>query len=119
MGRYGVRVCVSPGTQCCGRRGAVILSDRSIRDALDAGRVVIDPLDEGAVQPSSVDLRLGHGFRVFRNHTMSHIDVKQYLSKLTSRTGSTPCPASSTTGTQPTASTRPSVATTGRACPLT
>ena len=33
-----------------------------------------------------------------------------------SRTGSTPCPASSTTGTQPTASTLPSVATTGRVC---
>ena len=32
------------------------------------------------------------------------------------RTGSTPCPANSTTGTQPTASTLPSVATTGRAC---
>ena len=32
------------------------------------------------------------------------------------RTTSTPCAASSTTGTQPTASTLPSVATTGRAC---
>ena len=63
---------------------SVILSDRSIREALDAGHIVIDPLDEGAVQPSSVDLRLGHGFRVFRNHTMSHIDVKQDLSELTS-----------------------------------
>ena len=62
----------------------MILSDRSIREALDAGHIVIDPLDEGAVQPSSVDLRLGHGFRVFRNHTMSHIDVKQDLSELTS-----------------------------------
>ena len=62
----------------------MILSDRSIREALDAGHIVIDPLDGGAVQPSSVDLRLGHGFRVFRNHTMSHIDVKQDLSALTS-----------------------------------
>ena len=35
------------------------LSDRSIRVALDAGRIVIDPLGEGAVQPSSVDLRSG------------------------------------------------------------
>ena len=37
---------------------------------------------------------------------------------LSSRTASTPCPANSTTGTQPTASTLPSVATSGRACPL-
>ena len=61
----------------------MILSDRSIREALDAGRIVIDPLDEGAVQPSSVDLRLWHGFRVFRNHSLGHIDVKQDLSELT------------------------------------
>ena len=61
----------------------MILSDRSIREALAAGRIVIDPLDEGAVQPSSVDLRLGSSFRVFRNHTLGHIDVKQDLSDLT------------------------------------
>ncbi|MCY4174861.1 MAG: dCTP deaminase [Acidimicrobiaceae bacterium] len=61
----------------------MILSDRSIRDALSAGRIVIDPLDEQAVQPSSVDLRLADSFRVFRNHTLSHIDVKQDLSGLT------------------------------------
>ncbi len=61
----------------------MILSDRSMREALDAGRIVIDPLDEGAVQPSSVDLRLARTFRVFRNHTLSHIDVKQDVSELT------------------------------------
>ena len=62
----------------------MILSDRSIREALAAGRIVIDPLDGDAVQPSSVDLRLGDSFRVFRNHTLGHIDVKQDLSELTS-----------------------------------
>ena len=61
----------------------MILSDRSIREALASGRIVIDPFDEGAVQPSSVDLRLGSSFRVFRNHTLGHIDVKQDLSALT------------------------------------
>ena len=61
----------------------MILSDRSIREALAAGRIVIDPLDDEAVQPSSVDLRLGASFRVFRNHTLGHIDVKQDLSELT------------------------------------
>ncbi len=36
----------------------MVLSDRSIREALDAGRIVIDPLGEGCIQPSSVDLHV-------------------------------------------------------------
>jgi dCTP deaminase len=61
----------------------VILSDRTIREELAAGRIVIDPLDERCIQPSSVDLSLDRYFRVFRNHTMGHIDVKQNLEDLT------------------------------------
>ena len=61
----------------------MILSDRSIREALGAGRITIDPLDESAIQPSSVDLRLDRYFRVFLNHTMPVIDVKQNLEELT------------------------------------
>jgi dCTP deaminase len=61
----------------------MILSDRTIREELDAGRVVIDPLDESCIQPSSVDLRLDRLFRVFLNHTMPVIDVKQDLEDLT------------------------------------
>ena len=61
----------------------MILSDRSIREQLEAGRIVIDPLDETGLQPSSVDLRLDRWFRVFRNHSMGHIDVKTNLEELT------------------------------------
>lgn len=61
----------------------MILSDRTIREHLAAGTIVIDPLDPGAVQPSSVDLRLDHRFLVFRNHTRGLIDVKEDLSDLT------------------------------------
>jgi dCTP deaminase len=61
----------------------VILSDRTIREELDAGRVAIDPLGDGCIQPSSVDLHIDRYFRVFRNHTMGHIDVKQNLEDLT------------------------------------
>jgi len=61
----------------------VILSDRSIRTALDAGRIVIDPLAERAVQPSSVDVRVGDGFRLFSNHRYPYIDVKQPQPELT------------------------------------
>ncbi|MDG2025485.1 MAG: dCTP deaminase [Acidimicrobiales bacterium] len=61
----------------------MILSDRTIREQLEAGRIIIDPLDPDGLQPSSVDLRLDRWFRVFRNHTMSHIDVKTNLEELT------------------------------------
>ena len=61
----------------------MILSDRSIREALESGRIVIDPLGDDSVQPSSVDLRVDRFFRVFRNHTLGHIDVKHDLSELT------------------------------------
>jgi dCTP deaminase len=61
----------------------VILSDRSIREALAAGRVVIEPLDEDAVQPSSVDVRVDDSFRVFANHRHPLIDVRQPMPDLT------------------------------------
>ncbi len=61
----------------------MILSDRTIRAELDAGRIVIDPLDDQCIQPSSVDLRLDRLFRVFLNHTMPVIDVKEDLEDLT------------------------------------
>ena len=53
----------------------MILSDHTIKEEVAAGRIVIEPYDPAAVQPSSVDLRLDHRFVVFRNHTFSHIDV--------------------------------------------
>jgi len=62
---------------------AVILSDRTIREELAAGRIVIEPFDDGLVQPSSVDVRLDRLFRVFRNHTAGVIDVKRDLADLT------------------------------------
>jgi dCTP deaminase len=61
----------------------VILSDRSIREALEAGAIVIDPLLEGGIQPSSVDLRIDRYFRVFRNDTTPFIDPKRPQEDLT------------------------------------
>ncbi len=63
--------------------GRVILSDRTIRDAIETGRIVIEPFDDACVQPSSVDLHLDKYFRVFRNHTLGVIDVKKNLEELT------------------------------------
>ncbi|MFP5256650.1 MAG: dCTP deaminase [Acidimicrobiia bacterium] len=61
----------------------MILSDRSMREAIAAGRIVIEPFDESMVQPASIDVRLDRFFRVFLNHTMPVIDVKQNLEELT------------------------------------
>lgn len=54
----------------------MILSDRSIREALEQGRIRLDPILDDAVQPSSVDIRLDRAFRVFANHRYPHIDVR-------------------------------------------
>lgn len=43
-----------------------VLSDVSLRACLDSGRLVVSPLGEGAVQPSSVDLHLGALVRMAR-----------------------------------------------------
>lgn len=61
----------------------MILSDRTLREQLDAGRIIIDPLGPNSLQPSSIDLCLDRFFRVFKNHAMGHIDVKQNLEELT------------------------------------
>ena len=62
---------------------AVILSDVTIREQLAAGRIVIDPLDQKNVQPSSVDLHIDSLFRVFRNDTTPFIDPKENQEDLT------------------------------------
>ena len=55
----------------------MILSDRSIRERMSAGEIVIDPLGPNAIQPASVDIRLDREILVFRNNWRTHIDVMQ------------------------------------------
>ncbi|MDP9021245.1 MAG: dCTP deaminase [Actinomycetota bacterium] len=54
----------------------MILSDRTLREALSTGRIAVDPLSDDAIQPSSVDVRLDDTFRVFHNHRYPFIDVR-------------------------------------------
>src|SRR4029453_10020525 len=61
----------------------MILSDRDIRAELASGRVVIDPFDPTAVQPSSVDLHVDNQFRVFANSRYPYIDVRTEMPDLT------------------------------------
>ena len=54
-----------------------ILSDKTIKEYLEEGKIVIDPLkDEQQIQPSSVDMRLGDEFIVFNVIRKPYIDPK-------------------------------------------
>ena len=71
----------------------MLLSDRDIRDELEAKRVALEPFDPDMVQPSSIDVRLDKFFRVFENHRYPHIDpaVEQPdLTRLVETTGDEP-----------------------------
>jgi dCTP deaminase len=61
----------------------VVLSDTTIKEAIAAGRIVVDPYDESLVQPSSIDVRIDRKFRVFHNHRRPYIDVKEPMDDLT------------------------------------
>ncbi|NPA13507.1 MAG: dCTP deaminase [Aquificae bacterium] len=61
----------------------MILSDRKIKQLLKEKELIIDPLEDYQIQPSSVDLRLGRDFLVY-SPDIPVIDVKdnQIQSKL-------------------------------------
>src|SRR4029453_8305276 len=61
----------------------MILSDHSIREEIEAGRIIIDPYDERCLQPSSVDLHVDSQFRVFANSRYPYIDVREEMPALT------------------------------------
>ena len=62
-----------------------VLSDATIRELIDSGRIVIDPWDPSMIQPASVDIRLGNSFRVFHNHRIQSIDLADPPRDLTER----------------------------------
>ncbi|MFQ5472208.1 MAG: dCTP deaminase [Dehalococcoidia bacterium] len=61
-----------------------VLSDRTIKEEIAAGRLKIEPLDEAAIQPASVDVRLGREFRVFNVTSRPYVDVREGIDELTS-----------------------------------
>jgi dCTP deaminase len=61
----------------------MLLSDRDIRAAIEAKRVILDPYHPEMVQPSSIDIRLDRYFRVFENHRYPHIDPAEEQPDLT------------------------------------
>ena len=60
-----------------------VLSDGTILELVEAGRIKIEPWDAALVQPASIDLRLGDSFRVFHNYRVSTIDLRDPPGNLT------------------------------------
>ncbi len=63
----------------------MVLSDRSIRQLIGAGRIGVEPFNPADVQPSSIDLHLGADFQVFRNSRYPYIDPSTEQAGLTER----------------------------------
>lgn len=62
----------------------MVLSDRTIKEEIAKGRIVIEPLDLSCIQPASVDIHLDKKLLVFRTWRQPfYIDVKQSLENLT------------------------------------
>jgi dCTP deaminase len=61
----------------------VVLSDKTIRSEIEAGRIVVDPYDPDLIQPSSIDVRVDRRFRVFRNNRTAVIDPRVEQPELT------------------------------------
>jgi dCTP deaminase len=61
----------------------MLLSDRDIRAEVEAKRLVLEPWDDGLVQPSSIDVRIDRFFRVFNNSRYTHIDPSIQQDELT------------------------------------
>lgn len=61
----------------------MVLSDRTIREEIQSGRIVIDPYSDDLVQPSSIDLRVDSKYRVFNNSKYPYIDVRKPMEELT------------------------------------
>ncbi|MGN0092954.1 MAG: dCTP deaminase [Methanobrevibacter sp.] len=71
-----------------------ILSDKDLKKCIDDGKIVINPLtDEKQIQPSSIDMRIGDEFKVFRVIRKPFIDPKDdddiasYMESLTVEDG--------------------------------
>ncbi|MCP3425447.1 dCTP deaminase [Rothia sp. AR01] len=61
----------------------MLISDRDIREQIDAGRIGLEPYEPSMLQPASIDVRLDRFFRLFDNHKYPHIDPAQDQPDLT------------------------------------
>lgn len=53
----------------------MILSDKTLKAMLQSGELIIDPIQEGSIQPASIDCRLGNHYLVIENTQMDIITL--------------------------------------------
>ena len=63
----------------------MVLSDHTIREEIAKGRIVVQPLGEGCIQPASVDVHLDREVLVFRNNRVPYVDVRSSTEALTEK----------------------------------
>jgi dCTP deaminase len=62
---------------------AMVLSDRTIREEIGRGRIIIEPLSSDCIQPASVDLHLDKKLLTFKSQRYpAYIDVRRNLDHL-------------------------------------
>ena len=55
----------------------MVLSDKTIKEEMGKGRIRIEPLGAGCVQPASVDVHLDRKILVFRNAQRPYMDIRE------------------------------------------
>jgi len=60
----------------------MVLSDKSIKEQIEKGRLVISPFNPELVQPSSVDVRLDRVFCTFKRGILGILDTKKAVDDL-------------------------------------
>ncbi len=53
----------------------MILSDKTLKEMIKSGELVVDPIDEKSIQPASIDCRLGDHFLVVEENQMDIITL--------------------------------------------
>ena len=61
----------------------MVLSDKTIKEYLSNGKILIDPIDQNDIQPASVDLHIDKGILIFKNSAEPCIDLRKELPNLT------------------------------------
>lgn len=57
----------------------MILSDKTILKMMDEGTLKISPIEEGQVQPASVDIRLGNTFSIVKDSPSGIITLENEI----------------------------------------